>query len=240
MQRPDPPSEPTLRRTMVELCHRLHAAGLLVALDGNLSARLPDGSVLCTRAGCHKGFVTEDDLVVTDAQGRWLRGLGRPTSELKLHLACYDRRPDVHAVVHAHPPQAIACTVAGIDLDQPLLPEVVLTLGTVPTVPYTTTGSAELARAVGQAVRTRDALLLDRHGAVSLGRDLIEAFGRLETVEQVARVALLATAAGSLRALPRAEAVALRRAGLERYGGPPESVARAQDPDADLSYPGSS
>ncbi len=240
MLRPDPPSEPTLRRTLVDLCHRLHQAGLLVALDGNVSARLTDGSILCTRAGCHKGFVTEDDLVVTDDQGRWLRGLGRPTSELKLHLACYRARPDVHAVVHAHPPQAIACTVAGVDLDRPLLPEVVLTLGTIPNVPYATTGTEALAEAVGEAVRLRDAVLLDRHGAVTLGRTLLEAFSRLETVEQVARVALLASAAGSLTPLPRDEAVALRRAGLARYGGPPDAVALVEAPDADLSYPGTS
>lgn len=222
---------------MVDLCHRLHASGLLVALDGNLSARLPDDTFLCTRAGCHKGFVTEDDLIVTDASGRWLRGLGRPTSEMALHLACYRERPDVCAVVHAHPPQAIACTVADIDLDRPLLPEVVLTLGTIPTVPYARTGTVELAEAVGAAVRRRDAVLLDRHGAVALGRDLLEAFSHLETVEQVARVALLASAAGRLRPLPHDEAVALRRAGLERYGGPPLSLAMLQDPDVDLSYP---
>lgn len=237
MQRPDSHTEPLLRRTLVDLCHRLHAAGLLVALDGNLSVRLPDGSVMCTRAGCHKGFVTEDDLVVTDAEGRWLRGLGKPTSELPLHLACYRARPDIHAVVHAHPPQAIACTVAGLDLNRPLLPEVVLTLGTIPTVPYATTGSEDLATAVSRAVRTRDAVLLDRHGAVALGRTPLEAFGRLETVEQVARVALLAHAAGNLRALPHDEAVSLRRAGLRRYGGPPDALAMVDAPDADLPGP---
>lgn len=205
-----------------------------MALDGNLSARLPDGTILCTRAGCHKGFVTEDDLVVTDAEGRWLRGLGRPTSELALHIACYNARSDVAAIVHAHPPHAIACTVAGVDLDRPLLPEVVLTLGTLPTVPYATTGSRELAAAVAKAALRRDALLLDRHGAVSLGGDLLQAFAHMETIEQVSRIALLAHGAGQLRALPQDEAVRLRRAGLKRYGGPPEAMRRIDAPNADL------
>ena len=225
---------------MVSLCHRLHQAGLLVALDGNLSARLPDGTVLCTRAGCHKGFVTEDDLVVTDADGHWLRGLGRPTSELALHLACYRERPDVMAVVHAHPPHGIAATVAGIDLDRPILPEVVLTLGTVPTVPYARTGTAELAEDVAAVSRWRDAMLLDRHGAVALGRDLMQAYSHLETLEQLARVALLACSAGGLRTLPLDEARGLRRAGLARYGGPPRSLDRLEAGGDDLGYPGAS
>lgn len=236
MKRPDTPDESVLRRQIVDVCHRLHQGGLLVALDGNVSARLPDGSVLCTRAGVHKGLVTEDDLVVVDAEGRWLRGLGRATSELAVHLACYRARPDARAVVHSHPPSAIAASVAGVDLDQPLLPEVVLTLGTLPTVPYATTGTAELAAAVAPVVRFRDAVLLERHGVVALGADLLTAFCHTETAEQLARVALLAAAVGPLAPLPHDEAVALRRAGLSRYGGPPASVACKDDPGADLAW----
>jgi len=221
---------------MVEIAHLLHRQGLLVALDGNLSARLPDGAVLCTRAGCHKGLLTEDDLVVADAEGRWLRGLGRPTSELALHLAAYEERPDVLAVVHAHPPAAIAASVAGLDLDRPLLPEVVLTLGTVPTIPYATTGTRALADAVRPALRYRDGVVLERHGVVALGRDLPEALGRLETVEQVARVALDATAVGRLTPLPADEARSLRKAGLARYGGPPRSLAALAEDRDDLSW----
>jgi L-fuculose-phosphate aldolase len=226
--------ESSLRRFMIDICHRLHRQGLLVALDGNVSARLADGSLLATRAGSHKGFLTEDDLVVTSAEGLFRRGSGRPTSELPLHLAVYAARPDVHAVVHAHPPAAIACSVAGLSLDIPVLPEVVLTLGTVPTIPYATTGTAVLARSVAAVMRTRNAVVMERHGVVAAGADLFSAFCHLESVEQFARIALDAARLGPLVPLPRAEAVALRRAGLRRYGGPPESLALIDSPDADL------
>lgn len=151
-----------------------------------------------------------------------------------MHLACYQARPDVGAVIHAHPPAAIACTLLGLDLDRPILPEVVLTLGTVPTVPYATTGTATLARAVGDAAVTRSALLLDRHGAVAMGRTLHEAFCNLETLDQLCRIALEVARIGPIPVLPTPEAVALRRAGLLRYGGPPQSLARIDDPTADL------
>lgn len=234
MHPPDVPAETALRRALVDLCHRLHAGGLLVGLDGNLSARLPSGDILCTRAGVHKAMVEDGDLVVTDPRGQWLRGLGKPTSELALHLACYQARPDVGAVIHAHPPAAIACTMAGVDLDRPLLPEVVLTLGTIPTVPYATTGTEALASRTARYARHRDAMLLDRHGAVALGATPLQAFCNLETIEQVARIALDASRLGPLEPLPWQEAVNLRRAGLRRYGGPPASLERIDASDVDL------
>jgi L-fuculose-phosphate aldolase len=223
-----------LRRELVEIAHRLDARGLLVGLDGNLSARLPDGNVLCTRAGVAKGRLTEDDLVEVDPEGRWRAGWGRPTSEIAVHLACYAARPDVGAVVHAHPPAAIACTLAGIDLDRPILPEVVLTLGTVPTLPYVRTGTDALAEAVRAAILHRDALLLARHGAVTVAATPWTALHHLETVEHLARIALDVARVGGVPALPPDEAIALRRAGLRRYGGPPAALARIDEPTADL------
>lgn len=236
MRQPNIATEALLRRQIVDLSHRLHRAGLLVGLDGNLSARVEGGAILCTRAGCHKGMLTEDDLVVVDAEGRWLRGFGQPTSELAVHRACYAERPDVTAIIHSHPPAAIAASVAGLDLDRPLLPEVVLGLGTVPTIAYQRTGTTSLAEAVRPAARVRNALLLERHGVVALGRDLVEAFCHTETVEQVARVVLDAGRHGQVTALPWDEAVALRRAGLTRYGGPPLCVAALDRPGADLHW----
>lgn len=225
-----------LRRDLIDFAHRLHRSGLLVAFDGNLSVRRANGSFICTRANCHKGLLTDDDLVELDASGAWRAGLGQPTSEIAMHLACYRVRPDVHAVIHAHPPAAIACTLAGLSLDRPVLPEVVLTLGTVPTLPYRTTGTADLASQVGHAVRRRSAVLLARHGAVTLGASLLHAFAHLETVEQAARISLDAARHGPIEALPRSEAVALRRAGLRRYGGPPESLELIDAPYVDLDY----
>ena len=215
------PSEHQLRKEMVQVAHLCHSRGLLVALDGNISARIADGLVLCTRAGCHKGLLCEDDLIVVDANGRRVRGRGEPTSELEMHLACYRSRPDVEAIVHAHPPTCIAFTVAGVTLARCVLPEVVLTLGTIPTVEYATTGTRELAGLVGHATRTHDAVMLDRHGAVCLGKSLLDAFCKLETMEQVAKVMLAARTLGDVRELPAAEAQHLRQMGTERYGGPP-------------------
>ncbi|MCB9766085.1 MAG: class II aldolase/adducin family protein [Alphaproteobacteria bacterium] len=227
-------SERELRKQLIRfgrLCYERH---LLVAMDGNLSARLPDGSILCTQAGCHKGFLEDEHLVVIDPAGRKLRGRGRPTSEMAMHLACYDVRPDVHAIVHAHPPLSIAFTIAGESMARCVLPEVVLTLGTVPTVEYETTGTQALADKIRPVVRDHDAILMDRHGAVCLGRDLLEAFCRLETMEHTALITKTARDLGQVRELPTDEAVKLRSMGLKRYGGPPSAVARADDPGADL------
>ncbi len=213
------------------LCYERH---LLVAMDGNLSALLPDGSVLCTKAGCHKGFLTDDDLVVIDRSGKKLRGQGNPTSEMAMHLACYDERPDVRAVIHTHPPISIAFTIAGVSMARCVLPEVVLTLGTVPTVEYATTGTKSLADGIRPYVRHHDAILMDRHGAVCLGKDLLTAFCNLETMEHTALITKTARDLGGVKELPPEEAVKLRSMGLKRYGGPPSAVAKADAPGADL------
>ncbi len=227
-------TERQLRADMVRFAHLCWQRNLLVAMDGNLSAVLPDGNILCTRAGCHKGFLTEDDLVVIDRKGRKLRGAGSPTSEMAMHLACYEERPDVRAVIHTHPPIAIAFTVAGQSLARCVLPEVVLTLGTIPTVDYATTGTQALADGLRPHVRAHDAVLMDRHGAVVLGKDLLAAFCNLETLEHTALITKTARELGAVRELPPEEAAKLRELGLRRYGGPPAAVAQLDQPGADL------
>ena len=190
-------------------------------MDGNLSARLTDQLILCTRAGCHKGLLVDDDLVVIDISGNRVRGIGPPTSEMALHLACYRSRPDVEAIVHAHPPTAIAHTVAGVSMAQCVLPEVVLTLGSIPTLPYERTGTDTLAAQVGEAMIEHDAVMMDRHGAVCVGKDLLTAFCNLETLEHTAKILLAARQLGEVQQLDSAEAASLRKMGLQRYGGPP-------------------
>ena len=226
--------ERQLREQMIRFAHLCYERRLLVAMDGNLSCLLPSGDVLCTKAGCHKGFLTEDDLLVVDRSGRKLRGNGQPTSELLMHLACYDERPDIGAVVHAHPPISVAFTIANVSMARCVLPEVVLTLGVVPTVDYATTGTQTLADRIRPFVRQHDAILMDRHGAVCLGKDLLTAFCNLETMEHTALITKTARDLGGVKELPPAEAVKLRALGLKRYGGPPDAVARADAPTADL------
>ncbi len=226
--------ERRLREDLVRfgrLCYERH---LLVAMDGNLSARMPDGAILCTKAGCHKGFLTDDDLVVIDRAGRKLRGAGSPTSEMAMHLAAYDERRDVHAVIHAHPPVSIAFTIANVSMARCILPEVVLTLGAVPTVPYETTGTQRLAERLRPYLREHDAVLMDTHGAVTLGPNLLDAFCKLETLEHTALITKTARDLGGAKELPADEAARLRSMGLKRYGGPPSAVARADQPGADL------
>jgi L-fuculose-phosphate aldolase len=226
--------ERQLRVQMVQIARLCYDRGLLVAMDGNLSALLPGGEVLCTRAGCHKGLLTDEDLIVCDRRGKKLRGEGEPTSELRMHLAAYDERPDVRAVVHAHPPIAVAFTLADVSLASCVLPEVVLTLGVVPTVRYATTGTEALAEALRPYLRQHDCVLMDRHGAVCVGGDLLRAFCNLETLEHTAKIIKAARDLGGAKALPADEAVKLRSLGLDRYGGPPAAVARKDAPGADL------
>lgn len=226
--------EHKLREAIVRFSHLCYERHLLVAMDGNLSTLLPDGNVLCTQAGCHKGFLTDDELVVIDRKGRKVRGKGQPTSEMAMHLACYDERPDVRAVIHTHPPISIAFTIAGVSMARCVLPEVVLTLGTVPTVEYETTGTMALADRIRPYVRHHDAILMDRHGAVCLGGNLLEAFCRLETMEHTALITKTARDLGGVRELPPEEAVHLRKMGLLRYGGPPSALEKVKEEGADL------
>ena len=155
-----------------------------------------------------------------------MRGEGDPTSEMAMHLACYDARPDIQAVVHAHPPISVAFTIAGVSMARCVLPEVVLTMGVIPTLDYRTTGTPDLASVVGQNIHDHDAVLMDRHGAVCVGRDLMEAFCRLETMEHTALITKTARDMGKVKELPPDEAVRLRAMGLQRYGGPPAAVRK--------------
>jgi L-fuculose-phosphate aldolase len=227
-------SELSLKKEILQFAHLCYERNLLVAMDGNLSVKLPDGNILCTQAGCHKGLMTEDQLVIIDKNGKKLRGKGQPTSEMAMHLACYAARPDIKAVIHAHPPTSIAFTIASVSMAHCVLPEVVLTLGTVPTLPYATTGTESLAEMVGETAKDFDAMLMDRHGAVCLGSDLLEAFCRLETMEHTANITKMARDMGQVKTLPPEEASKLRKMGLERYGGPPRAVAKANTDGADL------
>ena len=227
-------NERALREELLRIAHLTYERHLLVGLDGNLSVRISDELVLATQAGCHKGMLTADQLVVVDLDGNKVRGNGRPTSEMAMHLACYRTRPDVEAVVHAHPPVCVAFTIAGVSLARCVLPEVVLTLGAVPTLDYETTGTTTLADKVGEAVRSHDAVMMDRHGAVCVGTTLTDAFCKLETMEHMAKILRDARMLGGVRDLPSDESVRLRSMGLKRYGGPPQAVALADDPEADL------
>ncbi len=197
--------ERELRALMVEVGRWMWQRGHVAGTDGNLSARLPDGRVVATPAGVAKGRLQADDLVVTDLAGRVVSGSGIPSSELKLHLAVYRARPDVGAVVHAHPKAAVAHSLAGVSLAQAIIPETVVTLGTIAAARYATPGSASLASAVEAMIRDHDAIIMERHGSVTVGADLEQAYNRLESLEHAAEILVMARALGQVEPLPTAE-----------------------------------
>ncbi len=207
-----------MRQEIVRVCRMLHRKNYLAATDGNVSVRLGD-QVLVTPSGVHKGLMEADQVITVDLQGRVLRGVGRPTSEIRMHLLAYELRPDVGAVVHAHLPYATACTLAGISLLEPILPEVVITLGGIPTAPYATPGSVAVPEAIRDFIREYDALLLSRHGAMTVGPDVSDAYNKMEKLEHTARVVLAARLQGPVEPLPAAEVETLRRLGEKYKGG---------------------
>jgi L-fuculose-phosphate aldolase len=211
------PAEAALRRELVAVCRRLHQRDLIGAGEGNVSARLAGGLVLVTPSGVSKADLRPADLLVVDGQGRLRRGRGRPSSELRMHLAVYGARPDVRAVVHAHPLAAVALTVAGLPPPNDVLPEASVVLGPVAVAPFSTPGTDEVPAALAPLLPGHDVVLLERHGALALGRSLGEAFGRLETLERVARVAVMARLLGRCEPLP-AGAVARVIAAAARAG----------------------
>ena len=221
----DFPSERTARAWMVEVGRRLYARQLVSGGEGNLSARLGPRRLLCTPTGANKGFLTEEQLVVTDLDGAPFNELRRPSSELLLHLACYEERPDCGAVVHAHPPHAVALTLAGDELI-PCMPEAITALGDVPTARYATPGTDRVAEAVRPFLRDADCVLMERHGALAMGfghRALFDGCDKLEMLEGVARVQLLASLRRVPTPLPPGERRILdeqRRAGQARLRAP--------------------
>lgn len=188
--------ELTARRQLAEIGQRTHAMGFLAGADGNLSIRLRDDYILITPSGFSKGMLHPDQMVVIDLEGNLqssdhpARANLRPSSEMNMHLEAYRQRDDVHAVIHAHPPLGIACTLAGISLATHALPEVIFHLGAIPTAPYATPGTPEGAISVRPYVKEHDALLIDRHGSLTMGESLMKALMRLEWIEQAAKIML--------------------------------------------------
>ena len=186
-------------RRMALCCRQLAAQGLMAGRDGNLSVRLSPERVLVTPSGFIKSLVTPSDMVEVDLSGKTRRRSSRkPTSELELHLRILRHRPDVHAVVHAHPPAATGFAVAGEAIPGNLLPELIFVVGPVPLVPFGMPGTPELGDRIVPYIEDRrhHALLLANHGAVTMGRTLDEAWIRMETLEHGARIIMAARQIG--------------------------------------------
>jgi L-fuculose-phosphate aldolase len=195
---------------IVRVCRRLFERGLIAGPDGNVSVRLLDGTILVTPSGMSKVDVCDEDLVMVDLEGRPIGRSRAPSSELKMHLRAYHRRPDVMAVVHAHPPMATGFAVAGENFVAPVLPEVILQMGGVPLLPYATPGTPALADSFDPFLEQHDAFLLANHGATTLGPTLDIANQRMESLEHAARIVFTARMLGRVNELSASDAEALR------------------------------
>jgi L-fuculose-phosphate aldolase len=217
-----------VKAQIVTVCRLMYEKGFICASDGNVSARLGDGRILITPSGLHKGFLTAEEVLAVDESGR-RRGPTsgpyrhlKPTSEMPMHLEAYRQRPDLGAVVHAHPPITIALSIAGVPMADCLLPEAIVFLGIIPTTEYATPSSQENVRAIRELIRHHDAIVLQRHGSLTVGGDPMQAFMRLETMEQNARIAFMLAQLGVRSPLEPAEVKKLlaqrRHLGLSRAG----------------------
>jgi L-fuculose-phosphate aldolase len=205
------------RQDILDVGKLIYQKGWVAANDGNISVRLDERRILCTCTGVSKGMMTPADLNICDLEGNKIEGARERTTEIAMHLTIYQMRPDVMAVVHAHPPVATGFAVAGRALDQALLPEVVVSLGCVPLAEYGLPGTAALCDGMLPHIPKYDAILLGNHGAVSYAEDLYKAYFKMEIVEHFAHVALVAELLGGPKVLPRHE-VAKLFAARERYG----------------------
>src|SRR5689334_14684690 len=193
--------ESQARKLICEIGKLLYDRSYVVSSDGNVSVRLGEDRVLATPTMTCKGRMSEDSLAITDMDGKSLTDK-KASSELAMHLLIYKERPDVRAVCHAHPPHGTAFAVAGLAIDQPILSEVILTLGCVPLTDYGTPSTNELTKEMQPFVQHHNALLMANHGAVAYGADLWQAWDRLETLEHTAKIAILSRVLGGSRNLP--------------------------------------
>lgn len=190
-----------LRDDLVTVCNRLWQKGYIAATDGNVSVKIDRNRILTTPSGVGKGFLKPEDLIITDLSGVKIEGNYEPTTEILMHLAAYEERPDIVSVVHAHPPRAIAFTIAGEELPAEVLPEVVVNLKRIPIVPYATPGTSQAGDIIRPYIKEYDAIMMDRHGSVTVGKDLFDAYYKLEKMEHAAEVIMAARQLGLVQTL---------------------------------------
>ncbi len=187
-----------LKEQIIDICHRLWQKGWVAANDGNITVKVGENRYLATQTGVSKAFITPDKIGVIDGGFNVIDGAEgfRPSSEIKMHLRCYKERPDVGAVVHAHPPASTGFACAHVPLDDYCMIETVLSIGSVPIAPYGTPSTYEVPDAIAPYLPEHDAILLENHGALTVGADLITAYYRMETMELQAQISINARLLG--------------------------------------------
>ncbi len=197
----------------IDICHKLYTDGYVAALDGNVSVRLDDKSILITPSAKCKGKLVEQDLIIIDNDGNIIEGNGKISSESKLHLFAYHHRKDINAVIHAHPVYSTAFAAMGEDFTKPIFPEVVLTLGKVHLCKYATPSTNEVTESMKPFIEYANALLLANHGAVTFGGSLEEAFNKMEKLEHTAKTISIIRSMGKEKTIPNEKLSALYEIG---------------------------
>ena len=198
-------TEEQAKKDIIEVGRRIYMKGFVAANDGNITVRIGDNEILSTPSGVSKGFMEPGMIVKVDLNGNKVAGDLEPSSELKMHLGVYRYRPDAHAVLHAHPPAATAFAAAGQSLDKPVLPEIIVTLGAVPLAKYASPSTDEIPASVKRHLSNHDAVLMENHGALTMGPDLFNALFKMESIEHFAQISLYARLLGGEQELPPRE-----------------------------------
>ena len=206
------------REILVDICHRLYAKGLVTATDGNVSVRLANGNFLTTRTSVNKGMVTAEDLVEVNLEGIPITPNLKPSTEIGMHLYIYSQRPDINAVVHAHPTYATGFATARQPLSDCLFPEVIVGFGSIPLAEYATPSTKEVAESLASFVTKTDAVLLANHGVVTYGADPYDAYFKMEKVEHAAHITFVARMLGGEHQLTSENIDKLRAVSKESYG----------------------
>jgi len=204
-------NEEEIRELMCEIGRRVYQNGFVAANDGNFSVKLNDDQFICTPTGVSKGFMTPNMLCKIDKNGKIIQCEDefRPSSEIKMHLRIYKDREDVRSVVHAHPPYATAFATVGTPLTEPILPEAIISLGTVPIAKYGTPSTEEIPDSIAKYLNECDAILLENHGALTYSVDLLQAYYKMESLEYYAKLLFLTKQLGGPKILSKERVEAL-------------------------------
>jgi len=196
-------SEREIRADIVDVCHKIYNNGWVAANDGNVSVMIEDDLAICTPTGISKGVMTPDMLIKVDINGKMIEGEKdlKPSSEIKMHLDILKNKPGVNSVVHAHPPYGTAFAVAGVPLNDCILPEIVISLGHIPLTKYGTPSTFEIPDSVREHLKDNFVFLLENHGALSTGSDVYQAYYRMESMELFAKIAVIARTIGNVNTI---------------------------------------
>lgn len=206
-----------LKASIIEVSKLMNSKGFICATDGNISIKLAKDRFLITPSGINKAFMKVSDLIVIDSKAKVVSGNKKfkPSSEYRMHLKVYEMRPDVNAVIHSHPPYITAYTIAGAGLPSNILPELVLTMGAIPITTYSTPTSPDNAKIIENHIKDYDAVVLKRHGLITIGEDVYSAYNKLEKIEHAALTGVIAKIMGGSNPLPKDETERLLDMGKE-------------------------